>query len=160
MANRLAKIGGWATSLVFCSVSMVVATDKDTIPVAPTIFLSGRYVIKTQMIMPNLEESLRYTNSTVTKCLNGMFSGDLFPILSHQSLRGCKLIYESNDKNTYHYSLSCPGTNQTRGYAKVVNEGSTVSGVVNIRMGGKNMTFSQRVIATRSDKTDEHCPEN
>ena len=140
------------------SVTHAISSDTANNALAENLAdLAGNYVIDTQILMPNLEENLRYANSTVTRCLSQFVPDDLFPILSHKSLNGCKLIADKQEGHAFYFTLKCTGTNQTQGYALLRSDGAKLSGTVNVQMGGKNMTFSQRIAATETEASESFC---
>lgn len=101
------------------------------------------YDVTTETWLPHLEENLRYATTRERRCLSRHDRVAAFPILKHQSLQGCKLAEESRHENAILYLLSCEGGHGTTGDAGA----GEIGGTLNVRMGGKNMTFSQRVTA-------------
>ena len=91
--------------------------------------------------MPNLEENLRYANTREQRCLQPDDLDSLFPILRHPALEGCHL----NGR----YRLVCANPQVASGTARLDAAGGRITGILNVKMGGKNMTFSQRVEAVR-----------
>jgi len=91
--------------------------------------------------MPHLEENLRYATTREQRCLQPDDLDSLFPILRHPSLEGCHL----NDR----YRLVCANPQVASGAARLDAAGERIAGTLDIKMGGKNMTFSQRVEAVR-----------
>ncbi len=110
--------------------------------------------------MPNLEENLRYATSTTTLCISTFNPDHFFPILAHKSLAGCTLRNQTQQTSSYHYTLSCPGTNQTQGNAELTLAGTQLAGILSVRMGGKNMTFAQKIVATQVTPGEHSCPVN
>jgi hypothetical protein len=91
--------------------------------------------------MPNLEENLRYATTREQRCVNLDDFDSLFPILSHPSLEGCHLDVR--------YRLVCANPQIATGAARVYGAGERIAGILEVKMGGKNMTFSQRIEAVR-----------
>ena len=91
--------------------------------------------------MPHLEENLRYATTREQRCVNLDDLDSLFPILRHPSLEGCHL----NDR----YRLVCANPQVASGVARLETAGERIAGTLEVKMGGKNMTFSQRVAAVR-----------
>jgi hypothetical protein len=110
--------------------------------------LSARfYEIITETGMPHLEENLRYTTTRERVCLVHRELAVAFPILEHPALRGCSLRNESRQGDTVSYTLACEGGHGTTGEAIWHVDKSRIRGTLNIKLGGKNMTFYQRVTA-------------
>jgi hypothetical protein len=118
-------------------------TSSETAP------LPGLYEIDTQVLMPNLEENLRYADTQVRRCIRRNTVSDLFPVLQYTLLNGCTLAAGKQRGDTVIYSLVCKGSNGTTGTARLQSQANAVDGTLKIKMGGKNMTFSQRIEAMR-----------
>lgn len=108
----------------------------------------GLYEVTTETLMPHLEEALRYATTRETRCLTHQDLASAFPVLRHDSLKGCRLDPETADKASVSYFLICGSTSGTTGAARWQRDGDRLRGTLDVRLGGKNMTFSQRVTAT------------
>jgi hypothetical protein len=75
-------------------------------------------------------------------------------ILRHQLLNGYKLAAGNRHGDAIYYPLVCDGSNGTTGTAQLHADADRVKGVLQIKMGGKNMTFSQRIEAKRQGDCD------
>ena len=91
--------------------------------------------------MPHLEENLRYAVVREQRCLRLDDFNSLFPILRHPSLEGCHL----DDR----HRLVCANPQVASGSARLDTAGGRVAGTLEVKMGGKNMTFDQRIDAVR-----------
>jgi hypothetical protein len=107
----------------------------------------GLYEVTTETSMPNLEENLRYTTTHERRCLSHEDLADAFPVLSHPALRGCSLGAESREGDVVSYSLICQGGHGTTGDARWELGDRRIAGTLRVKLGGKNMTFHQRVTA-------------
>jgi hypothetical protein len=105
------------------------------------------YEVTTETGMPHLEENLRYTTTRAKVCLAHQALAAAFPILDHPALRGCSLQNEARQGDTVSYTLACEGGHGTTGEATWHVEERRIRGTLNIKLGGKNMTFYQRVTA-------------
>ena len=90
--------------------------------------------------MPHLEENLRYATTRERRCLRGDELAALFSVLQHPSLAGCALAGER---------LVCARPEVATGSVRLDEAPGRISGVLEVKMGGKNMTFEQRVDAVR-----------
>ena len=97
--------------------------------------------------MPHLEENLRYTTRHSKRCLTDQALSTFFPVLRHPSLRGCRLQGELRDGDTTTSRLVCDHADGATGEAVWHVEEHRVRGVLNVKLGGKNMTFYQRITA-------------
>jgi hypothetical protein len=105
------------------------------------------YEVITETGMPHLEENLRYATTRENRCLTDEELASAFPILKSASLADCKLRREGPHGDAVSYLLVCDGGHGTTGSASWrVGEQSSV-GTLNVKLGGKNMTFFQRVTA-------------
>jgi len=109
------------------------------------------YEVTTETGMPHLEENLRYTTTHEKVCLTHQVLAAAFPILDHPALRGCRLRNEVRLGDTLSYTLAytlaCEGGHGTTGEASWQIEAQRIRGTLNVKLGGKNMTFYQRVTA-------------
>ena len=105
------------------------------------------YDITIQTSMPHLEENLRYANTRTQRCLTRDDLDSAFPILDHPSLAGCKLQKRNHDEDSLFHVLVCENS-ATTGTAKWQPGERVIRGTLDVKLGGKNMTVSQRVTAT------------
>ncbi len=143
LAHRSRIALGVAAS-VFCAVAW--ASGESVEP--------GTYEIIARTAMPHLEENLRYATTRERRCLRGHELSSVFPILHHPSLAGCKLDDESRRGNTIRYLLVCASPQVATGVARLDARPGRVAGILQIKMGGKNMTFAQRIEAVRQGECD------
>ena len=109
----------------------------------------GIYEITAETLMPHLEDNLHYAIRRERRCLRGEDLPSIFPILRHESLKGCKLGGESRRGDAIRYLLACEHPEVATGTARLDADSSRIKGLLEVKMGGKNMTFSQRIEATR-----------
>lgn len=107
----------------------------------------GEYRIEAQIDMPHLRDNLKGTDTTDLVCVER--AGDLFPALSNPVFAQCNLGREERLGRDSLRLLTCSGAGGTAGAALVRRDSDEVQAVLVVRMGGKNMTFSQRVQGQR-----------
>lgn len=105
------------------------------------------YELTTETSMPHLEENLRYANTTRRQCLAMSQLTTAFPILQHPALEGCKLENERLLPQSLSYQLVCTGGHGTTGSAIWHLGEHRIRGTLDVKLGGKNMTFYQRITA-------------
>jgi hypothetical protein len=105
------------------------------------------YELTTETSMPHLEENLRYANTTRRQCLALSQLTSAFPILQHPALEGCKLENERLLSQSLSYQLVCTGGHGTTGNAIWHLGEYQIRGMLDVKLGGKNMTFFQRITA-------------
>jgi hypothetical protein len=114
---------------------------------APDLMPRRLYDVTAETGMPHLEENLRHTITRERRCLAQNELWSAFPILRHQSLKGCRLTQERRQQDVLSYALVCEGGYGTMGSATWQLGGRQITGTLNVKLGGKNMTFYQRVTA-------------
>lgn len=119
--------------------------------VTPSAFTAppGLYRITTETVLPHLEESLRYATTLTERCLGTQEASSLFPLLRHEAFTGCGLAEGRVEQGQSVYRLACANPEAASGAAKLSADGATLVGVLEVKMGGKNMTLSQRVRGPR-----------
>lgn len=106
----------------------------------------GRYLIEAQTVMPHLEE-MRRTRSRSEVCGDGHRIATLFPVFTQPALRGCDLEAEGGAR----LRLRCADDRVATGSGHLGRgTDGRLRGALDIRMGGKNMTFSHYVTAVRT----------
>jgi hypothetical protein len=127
-------------------IAALVASAPATEPTRPR-----SYEVITETLMPHLEEALRYATRREVRCLRREELPPAFAILAHDSLKGCTLQADARDEASATFSLVCGGRGAagpgTTGRAHWQFGADRLAGVLEVRLGGKNMTFSQRVTA-------------
>jgi hypothetical protein len=106
------------------------------------------YDVTTETVMPHLEENLRYAVTHEERCLGESQLATAFPVLSHPALAGCLLEPARVGAGVLAYDLVCEGAQGTTGGATWELSERRLSGTLHVRLGGKNMTFDQRITAT------------
>ena len=110
-------------------------------------------MLTAEISMPHLEDNLRYSITRETRCLTRAELLTIFPILQHPSLSGCSLHAgteadtSTEAEDALIYDLACHPDHGTTGQARWEARSSDLQGILRVRLGGKNMTFSQRVTA-------------
>jgi hypothetical protein len=122
---------------------------------APVAIPPGEYDLTTETLLPHLEEALRYATTRGSQCLRTSDATALFPLLRHQAFTGCALVRDGAAGDDLHFTLVCANPQAATGSAVFEVDGSRVSGVLAIKMGGKNMTLSQRLHGPRLGPCDE-----
>jgi len=105
------------------------------------------YEIVTETVMPHLEENLRYATTHEQRCVEPDGLRTAFPVLQSAALKDCRLEPESRHEDVATYALVCDGGHGTTGHATWQLGSAQSTGMLLVKLGGKNMTFSQRVTA-------------
>lgn len=105
--------------------------------------------------MPHLEENLRYATRVELACTNPRELSTAFWMLRDVSLQDCELIQVSEEREAVSlYRLECHGGHGTTGSARWEFDSNMISGTLDVRLGGKNMTFYQRITAKEVGKCE------
>lgn len=107
-----------------------------------------QYEVVTETGMPHLEESLRYATTRERHCLTEQELYVSFPVLTSPSLAGCQLQDRARDSKSASFELICETGHGTTGHAEWRKDEQVLHGRLEVKLGGKNMTFFQRVTAT------------
>ncbi len=105
------------------------------------------YEVTTLTGMPHLDENLRYATVTERRCVDPQELSRLFWMLDDVSLQDCKLVKSAQSATDAAYRLQCSGGHGTSGQALWALRPEALSGTLDVRLGGKNMTFWQRISA-------------
>jgi hypothetical protein len=105
------------------------------------------YQVQTELGMPHLEENLRYATTHERRCLTQEQLERLFPALDYPSLAGCHLVDKKREGDTVSFALACAAGHGTTGNVVWKMGHYKATGTLNVKLGGKNMTFFERVTA-------------
>lgn len=127
------------------------AATTATAPAARFPLDAGAYTVRSTLVMPHLEEMRRIVDEA-RHCVGVGEIERLFPVLRQPALRGCRLGHGTTRHAEFVYLLVCESARVASGTATVRHEGDRVIGTLEVKMGGKNMTFAQRVEARRQGR--------
>jgi hypothetical protein len=120
-------------------VASAAAADPDA-RLAPHL-----YDLTIETGMPHLDENLRYATAHERRCVRGDDLPRLFPVLQHVALQDCRLAAVDSSAEGATYALRCTGGHGTTGEARFVFAPAAIAGTLSVQLGGKNMTFHQRI---------------
>ena len=103
----------------------------------------GRYEVTARTVLPHLDE-MRRLSETERVCVRGGRAEGLFPVMRQPALRGCGLTGRAAN-----LTLDCGVRLGASGRATIKTDGVVLRGALHVKMGGKNMTFSQFIEARR-----------
>ena len=117
-------------------------------PAAAQVPGARLFEIVTETGMPHLEWNLRHAVVTELRCVTRSELASTFWMLRDVSLQDCRLDAQhvASDEQA-DYTLVCTGGHGTSGSARWTFEGDRATGQLDVRLGGKNMTFWQRITA-------------
>ena len=116
---------------------------------APVAVRPGEYDLTTETVLPHLEEALRYATTRTRQCLGEPDATRMFPLLRHPAFAGCELLAPREAQDGLHFMLVCANPEAASGSAVFEFEPNAMSAVLELKMGGKNMTLSQRLHGPR-----------
>lgn len=135
-----------ASRWAFCKRSLLIAFIATSVHASDSM-PARLYEVVVETGMPHLEENLRYAITREQRCLGKEELASAFPILSHASLADCHLRQESRHGDSLSYRLVCDGGHGTTGSASWHLGEQSLQGTLHVKLGGKNMTFFQRITA-------------
>lgn len=132
-----------------CSLILIVAPLLSVLPIVSAAGPKSRlYEVTTETGMPHLEENLRYATRVERRCMDPRELTTAFWMLRDVSLEDCQLVKLTEEPDGISlYELQCYGGHGTTGRAQWQFSPITISGTLVVRLGGKNMTFYQRITA-------------
>ena len=116
------------------------------------------YEIATETMMPHLEDNLRYATTTRRECLDEAALHRAFPILTHWSMTDCTLGPQTPGEAGVTLPLACTGGHGASGGALWQRDSIPMQGRLDVRLGGKNMTFYQRLIVKPLGECEAPAP--
>ncbi len=125
----------------------IVLFEGDEASIAADVAPSGLYEMRTETGMPNLEDNLHYAVVRERRCLNPQELSGAFWMTGHVSLQDCTLVRTGQTDDASTYALKCEGGHGTSGQARWQLGPDAIVGTLDVRLGGKNMTFFQRITA-------------
>jgi hypothetical protein len=128
---------------------LLAAICLPAVAAAPVSVPPGEYDLTTQTMLPHLEEALRYTTTHTRRCLRSPDATEMFPLLQHKAFASCDLVPNSAASDGLQFTLRCPNHVSATGSAVFEVHPGYVSALLEIKMGGKNMTLSQRLHGPR-----------
>jgi hypothetical protein len=134
---------------------LLAATSFSAHAASPVAIPPGEYELTTETVLPHLEEALRYATTRARQCLRAPDATAIFPLLRHPAFTGCNLVPDAQGSDGLHFTLQCANPEAASGSAVFAVDASHVSGILELKMGGKNMTLSQRLHGPRAGS----CPE-
>jgi hypothetical protein len=129
--------------------SLLAALNFSAAAGSPIAVPSGNYELTIETVLPHLEEALRYATEHKRQCLHEPDATGVFPLLKHQAFTGCKLGPRAQGEDGLHFTLQCLNPEAASGSAAFQVDAGTVAAVLDIKMGAKNMTVSQRIHGRR-----------
>ena len=129
--------------------SLLAAVSLSAAAASPVAVPAGNYDLTIETVLPHLEEALRYATQRTRQCLHEPDATGVFPLLKHQAFTGCQLAPEARAGDGLHFNLQCENREAASGSAVFQVDSGTVAAVLDIKMGGKNMTVSQRIHGRR-----------
>lgn len=142
MDDRRLSRATWMTALL---AALNFSASAETAVAVPP----GSYELSIETVLPHLEEALRYATEHKRQCLHEPDATSVFPLLKHQAFTGCKLDPAAQGSDGLHFALQCANPEAASGSAAFQVDAGAVAGVLDIKMGAKNMTVSQRVYGRR-----------
>jgi hypothetical protein len=140
------------------AMGLLAATSLCDSAATPVAVPSGEYELTIQTVLPHLEEALRYATTRQLQCLHDPDATNIFPLLQHQAFAGCTLVPAAAASDGLRFDLQCTNPQAATGSAVFSIDASHVSAVLDVKMGGKNMTLSQRFYGRRVGPCAESTP--
>ena len=142
-----------ASMLLGASLGVAAApAGTDGVAAAPTVADGDAaaatrrlYEVTTETGMPHLDENLRYATTRERRCVAPRELAQGFPMLAERPLQDCRLEPDDDRPAAPSWTLRCTGGHGTTGHARWQWEPEQFAGTLDVRLGGKNTTFWQRI---------------
>lgn len=109
-----------------------------------TALEAGKYEVSVRLELPHIEDM---SQTKVTKLCLGSQDQPTYGIkvlTDNNPLTKCTASNVHMDGNSLTFEIQCPGTNSAYGSAKFTLADQSFSGAIYEKMGGKNMTMTER----------------
>ncbi len=106
-----------------------------------------------------MESSAAHRNANL--CVDAAEAGGTFglAVLSENNpLAKCEKSKARLEGRVLTFEVACAGMNAAQGHARFELQGDRFLGRINMKMGGKNMTFTQRSVAERLGECPAAAP--
>jgi hypothetical protein len=113
----------------------------------------GRYEVEMRLELPHVEDM--GFSKTADICVNETGTHGLIVLSDNNPLVRCPASDVQGDGDTLTFDLVCEGHNQAVARAKFSLRGDRFDGVFEMKMGGKNMTMTERQTGHRTGP----CPD-
>ena len=113
----------------------------------------GRYEVEIRLELPHIED-MRFSK-IANICVNETGTHGLIILSDNNPLVRCPASDVQEDGDTLTFDLVCEGHNQAVARAKFSLRGDRFDGVFEMKMGGKNMTITERQTGHRTGP----CPD-
>ena len=123
---------------------LLASSVSAQVPITP-----GEYEVTAETVLPHLEEALRYATTHTRECLREPDAIRLFPLLLQPAFAGCHLVPAASAGDNLRFVLRCANPEAATGSAVFNVSHHKFSAVLELKMGGKNMTLSQKLTGTR-----------
>jgi Protein of unknown function (DUF3617) len=113
----------------------------------------GRYEVEMRLELPHVED-MGYSK-TANICVNETGTHGLMVLSDNNPLVRCPASNVREDGDILTFGLVCEGHNQAVAWAKFTLKGDRFDGTFDMKMGGKNMTMTERQTGHRTGP----CPD-
>lgn len=141
---QTARMHGLGHSLALTLFATGIGAAHAEAPDLASLLPAGRYALASRMLMPHLDEMRRIVDEE-TRCLAAADMRGFFPVMRQPALNGCAFGFPQAWPGGLRYVLVCHSARVATGTAALTRTRDGLVGDLQIKMGGKNMTFSQRV---------------
>jgi hypothetical protein len=102
----------------------------------------GEYEVQMRLELPHIEDMGVSKISSI--CVTGAATHGLAVLSDNNPLARCPASNVHQDGDTLTFDLVCEGNNQAIAWAKFRLAGDHFNGAIDMKMGGKNMTMTER----------------
>lgn len=122
---------------------MVAAFPVPAYAAADSLPIPGQYRVEVRIALPNLQNNAPPMIAEPCITAADLESGQAFSLLSDNPLRRCEMLDYEIGFGAAAYRIVCAGPNRGSAVANFKTTNNSFRGLINMNMGGKNMTMSE-----------------
>ena len=119
----------------------------------PSMLQPGKYEVQMRLELPHAENT--GVSKTASICVGAGATRGLVVLSDNNPLRWCPASNIREDGSAVTFDLVCAGHNQAVAWARFTLRGDHFDGTFAMKMGGKNMTMTER----QSGRRTGACPD-
>jgi Protein of unknown function (DUF3617) len=104
----------------------------------------GEYEVSVRLDLPHVDDLTAVKTTRVCVTAGGNDTHGLTVLSDNNPLGGCAASNIRDDGGTLLFDIACPGRNAATGSAQYALRAQDFDGVITMKMGGKNMTMTER----------------
>lgn len=126
------------------AISTILAIANPSFAADETLLSPGEYEVNMRLELPNIEDMGASKTAKICVISGDEGSHGLVVLSDNNPLGKCPVSNIRQDADAFRFDIVCPGGNAALGWAKYVLWPDRFDGTIKMKMGGKNMTMTER----------------